>query len=296
MKFDLIKEVIHHALIDSLKVLGFIFIVYVILSFLEVKITSKIKKENKLSPLFGSLFGLIPQCGVSVVASDLYIKQHITLGTLMGIFLSCSDEAIPLMIAEFNDKSLYTIPLVIIKFVIGFVIGFIVDIIIKDKKHVHNHLEHCEHEEEVHVGCCNHDIDNEHESKLHQYLIHPLKHSLKIFIYVFIINIFFGSIIELIGEDNLSNFLLSNRYLSPLFSTIIGIIPNCASSVVLTELFMIEQISFGAMLGGLLMNSGLGLVILLKDRKNVKKNILIIGSLFIISILISYITCLISGF
>lgn len=296
MDFELIKEVIFHALIDSLKVLGFIFVVYIILSFIEVKIANRIKKGNKLSPLFGSLFGLIPQCGVSVVASDLYLKQHITLGTLMGIFLSCSDEAIPLMIAEFNEKSLYVIPLIIIKFAIGFIIGFVVDSLIKDKEHVHEHLEHCEHEDEVHVGCCHHDIDNEKESKLHQYLIHPLKHSLKIFIFVFIINMIFGFVVHMIGEENLSNFLKSNKYLSPLFATMIGIIPNCASSVVLTELFMIEQISFGALLGGLLMNSGLGLVILMKDRKNVKRNLLIIGSLFLISVSISYIACFINGF
>ena len=296
MTIEQIKHVIIHGLQDSLIIFGFVFVVYFIFSFIEVKIAKVLSKDNKLSPLFGSLCGLIPQCGVSVVASDLYLKRHITMGTIIAIFLACSDEAIPLLIANFSEKSLMVIPLIIIKFIIGFIIGFIVDLLIKDKKEVHEHLGHCEHEEEVHVGCCHHHIDDEQESKIKKYFVHPLIHSLKIFAYVLVINLVFGFIVEGIGEENIASFLQTNRYLSPLFTTFIGLIPNCASSVIVTELYVLDGISFGACLSGLLMNSGLGLIYLLKSKKTLKNTLSIILICFGVSIVVGYLTCLIIGF
>lgn len=289
-------DIVIDALLDSLIVLGFVFIINVILSFFELKIAKKLSKTNKYSPFFGSLFALIPQCGISVVASDLYLKRHITIGTLIAVFLTCSDEAIPLLIAEHNEKSLMVIPLVLIKFAIGIAIGYIIDLIIKDKEEVNSHLEHCHHEEEVHVGCCHHHIDDENESRIHKNLIHPLVHSLKIFAYVLVINLIFGFIIGFVGEENLTKFLQMNKYLSPLFACIIGLIPNCASSVLLAELFVIDGISFGALLGGLLMNSGLGLIYLLKSKKNIKTTLMIILVCFLTSVFFGYITSLIIGF
>lgn len=296
MTFQEVLNIFVDSLLESLIVLAFVFVIYVVLSFVEVKITKRISKENKLSPLFGSLFGLVPQCGVSVVASDLYLKEHITMGTLVAIFLSCNDEAIPLLLASHNEKAVYVIPLVILKFVIGFIVGFVLDWIVRDKKHVEEHLDHCHHEEEVHVGCCHHHIDDEKENKVKKYLFHPFIHSLKIFTYVFIISFTFAIIIALVGEDNIKVFLQSNKYLSPLFSVIIGLIPNCASSVLLSELFVMNGISFGSLLGGLLMNSGLGLVYLLKSKKNIKNTLFIIGTCFLVSIVCSYLVCLIIGF
>ncbi|MDD7736324.1 MAG: putative manganese transporter [Bacilli bacterium] len=296
MTFQDVLDILVDSLLESLIVLAFVFAIYVLLSFVEVKIAKKISKENKLSPLFGSLFGLVPQCGVSVVASDLYLKEHITMGTLVAIFLSCNDEAIPLLIASHNEKALSVIPLVILKFVIGFIVGFVLDWIIRDRKHVEDHLDHCHHEEEVHVGCCHHHIDDEKENKIKKYLVHPLIHSLKIFAYVFAITFAFSLIIALVGEDNIKGFLQSNKYLSPLFSVIIGLIPNCASSVLISELYVMNGLSFGSLLGGLLMNSGLGLVYLLKSKKNIKNTLLIVGVCFLVSIICSYLVCLIIGF
>ena len=166
MSFNSVYENIIDALLDSLIVFCFIFIIYVALSFFEVKIAKKLSKANKYSPIYGSLFALIPQCGISVVASDLYLKRHITVGTLIAVFLTCSDEAIPLLIAEHSQKSLMVIPLILIKFAIGISIGYIIDLIIKDKEKVNLHLEHCHHEEEVHIGCCHHHIDDENENRI----------------------------------------------------------------------------------------------------------------------------------
>ena len=165
-------DVFLDALLDSIKTFGFIFIVYVVLSFFENKIAVKLSKESKITPVYGAMLGLIPQCGVSIVASDLYLKSHITMGTLVAVFISCNDEALPLLIAQGNSKSLTIIPLIILKFVIGFISGYLIDVIIKNKK-VAEHVEHCDHNDiGTHVGCCNHNIEEENNLKLHFIYLH----------------------------------------------------------------------------------------------------------------------------
>lgn len=288
MTIEQIKHVIMHSIKDSLITFLVILLIYVIFAFVEVKVSNKISKDNKLSLLFGSLFGLVPQCGVSVVASDMYLKRHITMGTLVAIFLSCSDEAIPLLLASHSSKALAIIPLVILKFLIGFITGFIIDKLISDNKDVEHHLEHCHHEKEVHVGCCNHHIDDEKEKKIKKYFIHPLIHSLKIFIFVLIVNLIFGFIVEAIGENNIVNFLDSNKFVAPIFTTIIGLIPSCSSSIILTEVYVLNGIGFGALLSGLLMNSGLGLIYLLKSKDNIKNTLKIVSICFLVSIIFGY--------
>ena len=149
--------------------------------------------------------------------------------------------------------------------------------------------------EEV-VSCAHHHEHHHHDSKLKHNFKHTLLHSIEILIYVFIVNFIFGLLIELLGEAKLIIFLQNNKYLAPLFSSIIGVIPNCASSVVLSELYIINGLSFGALLSRLLMNAGLGLVYLFKKKENLKMNINIIIIMFIISLIIGYLTCLINGF
>lgn len=289
-------DVILDALYDGLKAFVIIFVIYIILSFVEFKIANKLKKGSKLSPLYGGLVGLIPQCGISVIGADLYVKRHISVGTLMAIFIACSDEAIPIMLSGGNSKSLMIIPLILIKIVAAFFVGYIVDLVICDKE-VEQHLSHCSHDDiHLHKGCCNHTIDDEKEDKFEKHLWHPFIHSLKLLGYILLINIIFGSIVYAIGEDNIVSFLENSKYLSPLYATMIGLIPNCASSVILAQMFISGGISFGATLAGLCINAGLGMIFLLKDKNNFKKNILIIIALILISIMIGYLTCLISGF
>lgn len=284
------------SLLDSLKVLAIVLVIYIILSFVESKLSRFLEKNEKMSPLLGSALGIIPQCGFSVVAADLYLKRHITMGTLIGIFIATSDEALPMMFSN-PKKIIYIIPLILIKFILGFVVGFLVDVIYrKSKENVTSHHDECHHEEEIHIGCCGHEIDNLEESKVHKHLIHPIVHSLKIFGFVLIVNLVFGLLILLVGEDNLVAFLNSSKYVAPLFSVIIGIIPNCASSVVITDLYLVDGLSFGAALGGLIMNAGLGMVILFKNKANFKNNMIIFAILFGVSLVAAYATCFIIGF
>ena len=283
----MLLHVLEHALIDSLKVFILVFVLYFALSFVENYISKKLSSNNKVSPFFGSLLGLIPQCGISVAASDLYIKRKITVGTLVAVFLACSDEAIFILLA--SEKFLTVFPLLFIKLVVGFISGMMIDSFILRKQKLKKDNE------EV-VSCAHHHEHHHHDSKLKHNFKHTLLHSIEILIYVFIVNFIFGLLIELLGEAKLIIFLQNNKYLAPLFFSIIGVIPNCASSVVLSELYIINGLSFGALLSGLLMNAGLGLVYLFKKKENVKMNINIIIIMFIISLIIGYLTCLINGF
>ena len=283
----MLLHVLEHALIDSLKVFILVFILYFALSFVENYISKKLSSNNKVSPFFGSLLGLIPQCGISVAASDLYIKRKITVGTLVAVFLACSDEAIFILLA--SEKFLTVFPLLFIKLVVGFISGMMIDSFILRKQKLKKDNE------EV-VSCAHHHEHHHHDSKLKHNIKHTLLHSIEILIYVFIVNFIFGLLIELLGEAKLIIFLQNNKYLAPLFSSIIGVIPNCASSVVLSELYIINGLSFGALLSGLLMNAGLGLVYLFKKKENLKMNINVVVIMFIISLIIGYLTCLINGF
>ena len=289
-------DVILEALKDGIKAFLVLFIVYIVLSFVELKIANKMEKGNKLSPLYGALVGLVPQCGISVIGADLYSKKHISTGTLLAIFIACSDEAIPIILSEGGSKSLMIIPLMIIKLILGFVVGFIVDRIISDKV-VDKHLQHCDnHDIHKHTGCCHHTIEGEEKDKFEEHVWHPFIHSLKLFGYILIINLLFGTVVYLIGENNLSDFLNNSKYLSVLYSVLIGLIPNCASSLILSKLYISGGISFGATLAGLCVNAGLGMIFIFKDKSNIKRNMCILLALIVISLLAGYITCIISGF
>ena len=287
MTWELFLDILLDSLKDSLLVFAFVFLFHVILSFIETPVSNFLIKRKKTSPIFGAVFGLIPQCGTSVIGSELYIKKYITVGTLIAIFLSCSDEALIVLLEAWNEKTLMIFPLIGLKLVTGIVFGLLIDFIIRKQKIIE--VDHVEEEHECHT--------HHHENTpAHAHLIHPLIHSIKVFIYIFIINLALGTIIGFVGEDNFSNFMTANRYLAPLFSSIIGLIPNCASSLLITDLFVEGHLSFGALFAGLLVNSGLGIMVLLKDKNTVKKALLIVGVCFIIAVGLGYLTCLVSGF
>jgi len=288
-------EVFLDSLYDSLKVLVVLFIVYFLLSFVELSLSKLLQKNKRLSPLLGASFGLIPQCGFSVVSSDLYLKRRISMGTLLAVFIACSDEALPIMLSDPN-KIYMIIPLLLIKFTLGFSVGYFVDFFIEHVGKKSVVINESEESDSVHIGCCHHEIDNDEENKWHKHLLHPLLHSLKIFIYVLVINLIFGIVIYYVGEDNIANFLNQNKYFGPLYSTIIGLIPNCASSVIITKMYLLNELSFGSALSGLIANAGLGLVILLKSKKEFKNTIIIIGVLVLTALIAGYLCNLFLGF
>lgn len=273
-------DAILDAIIDSLKLLPFLFITYLLMELLENKASEKslrvIKKSGKFGPILGSLLGIVPQCGFSAAAASLYAGKIISIGSLIAIFLSTSDEMLPILISSAAPISLI-IKILLIKLIIGIVFGVIIDIIFTkknniniedDKTHIHDICEdeHCH---------CNED----------GILRSSIKHTLHIFIYVFIIVLAITILINIIGEDSIANIMTKTNILGPFISSLIGIIPNCASSVIITQLYLKDMITFGSLIAGLLMNSGIGMLILFRLNKNKKENFLILLILFVISII-----------
>jgi len=312
---DIVLHSLLHTLKHSLILLPFLFISYILIEVIEYFSANNLQHSkllsNKWSTLFGAGFGLVPQCGFSVVATDLFASHKIKIGTLLAVYIATSDEAIPLLITA-PHKTLSLIPLLLIKFFVAILVGYLVDFLFKkaNKKHlshfsktpIDNKLltnteienlskhESISNQENHHIGCCGHDIqDNTKKSKVKKFILHPLIHTLKIFGFILLINFIFNVIIELVGEDSLKTFLLSGKHFAPLLSSIIGLIPNCASSVIITELYLIDGISFGACLGGLIVNAGIAFVILFKQNKNHKQNFAILGGMLLIGITVGYI-------
>lgn len=297
-----------HVTLEAFKhtamVLPLLFIVYYLIELFEYKCAVKIQNnkmlKGKASPVIGAVVGCVPQCGFSVISTDLFGKKAISVGALIAVYIATSDEAIPLMFA--NPSSIpWMLLLIAAKIIIGVGIGYLSMLLYKlifksnknvdnnthkEHKHEHNHEDehHGEEEFTVHGGCCKHNV----ESKSFDW-VHPLTHCLKIGLFILIINILFGFITHIwVGEENLAMFLNGSKYLQPLLAILIGLIPNCASSVVLTELFLIGGLGFSALLAGLCVNAGLGLVMLFKTNKNWKENLFVISMLIIPSLIIGY--------
>lgn len=277
------KEVILDTIIDSLKLIPFLLVAFLIIELLEHKLNNKTKsiitKSKKVGPIIGSLLGVIPQCGFSVMATNLYITRIITLGTLISIYLSTSDEMLIIMISEKVEISLI-LKILLIKIFFGIVYGLIIDKIINKKKK----------EKETNYELC----DEEHCDCNHSILLSAIKHTLHITLFIFIITLIINTIFTLLGDNYLSKILLNNSILSPFITSLIGLIPNCAASVILTELYLNSTISLGALIGGLLTSSGSSLLVLIKNNKNKKENLSIILLLYTLGVLSGIIIELIS--
>ena len=275
---------IEHSFLDSIKLLPFLFIAFLIIELIEHKLSNKskkvISKSGKYGPILGSLLGLIPQCGFSVVATNLYITRIISLGTLISIYLSTSDEMLIILLTK--NASIKTIlPLLLVKFSIGMISGFIIDFILRNKKKKQETYSICEDE---HCGC-------EHEENLFK---SSLIHTIKTFIFIFLATFLITYIFELFGEEYLSKLLLKDTIISPFITSLIGLIPNCASSVILTELYLSESINFASIISGLLTGSGVAILVLFKSNKNLKENITILSLIYGIGVISGIIITIIS--
>ena len=277
------KEVILDTIIDSLKLIPFLLVAFLIIELLEHKLNNKTKhiitKSKKVGPIIGSLLGVIPQCGFSVMATNLYITRIITLGTLISIYLSTSDEMLIIMISEKVEISLI-LKILLIKILFGIVYGLIIDKIINKKKK----------DKETNYELC----DEEHCDCNHSILLSAIRHTLHITLFIFIITLIINTIFTLLGDNYLSKILLNNSILSPFITSLIGLIPNCAASVILTELYLNSTISLGALIGGLLTSSGSSLLVLIKNNKNQKENLSIVLLLYALGVLSGIIIELIS--
>ncbi len=257
------REVIIETLIDGLKLLPFLFITYLIIEFIEHKAEEKtvavMNRAGRLGPVVGGVLGAVPQCGFSTAVSNLYAGGVISKGTVLAVFLSTSDEMLPVLISE-NAPAALIFKILAVKVVIGIAVGLAADAFLYRRgrtPHLHIH-EMCESE-----GCrCE---DGVFKS--------ALRHTVKIFLFILAITFVLNTAVHLIGEERLAGFILNVPVLGEMIAGLIGLIPNCAASVVITELYLQGGMSAGAMLSGLLVSSGVGLLVLLRMNKNARDNI-----------------------
>lgn len=276
---EIIHEIIHliwHTFVDGIGLLPFLFLTYLAMEYLEHKTTSKtkqiIKNSGKAGPLFGALLGAFPQCGFSAAASNLYAGRVITIGTLIAIYLSTSDEMLPVFLSE-KVPFITIISMILAKVIIGMAAGFIIDFVMrkirKDEDMTQKIGHMCEHS---HCHCEKSIVKS------------AIKHTAVIFAYILLISFALNVVIHTIGEDALKNIMLNKPVIGPLISTAVGLIPNCAASVVITQLYVGGVISVGATMAGLLAGSGVGILVLFKENRNLKENIAVLGLLYAIGV------------
>lgn len=274
-------EIIHgltHTLEEVLILIPFLFVAFLIIEFIEHKLSNKskkvIEKSGKLGPLFGGILGIIPQCGFSVVATNLYITRIVSLGTLISIYLSTSDEMLPILISRKADAGTI-IKLLLIKFIIGMTAGFIIDYFVRryKKKHKIKSKEHFDicHDEECHC-------------EKENLVFASLKHTLKTITFIFIVTFILHIMMEYLTEDFIKKLFLKDNIFSPFISSLVGLIPNCAASVILTELYLSNVISLASLISGLLTGSGVALLVLFRGNKNLKENLFILGLIYFIGV------------
>ena len=272
-----ILEILKETSVDTIKIIPFLFITYLIMEYIEHKTSNKVKKaiekSGKYGPLLGGILGIFPQCGFSVSATNLYASRVITLGTLIAVYLTTSDEMLPILLTE--SVSMSTIIKILgIKLIIGIIAGFTIDVVLKIIK-----------KENIDVQKIDELCEQEHCHCEHGIITSALKHTLNIIIFIFIITLVINGIITIIGEDVIGQFVSQNIILGPIIAGLIGLIPNCASSVILTELFVENVISMPVLISGVAVNAGVGLLVLFKTNKDIKENLRIVGLLYAIGVL-----------
>ncbi len=277
------KELFFDALVDSAGMIPFLLVVYFIVEWFERKfggtIEHRLQKSAKAGPVLGALFGCVPQCGFSVVAASFYSRGLITTGTLLAVILSTSDEAIPVMLAQ-PGRSGIVIMLLITKLVIGITAGYLIDIFLRRRKL--SAPEHTAPAEEVHeLGCCNHQLSG--KPSRWQLLKHPLIHTAKIFLFIFVVTLGINGLIALVGEENIGRVLLRHSLLQPFLTALVGLIPNCAASVAIATLFLKGGLSYGSAVAGLCCSGGLGLLVLLRENRDFKDTLRVVVLLVFIS-------------
>ncbi len=266
-------HILEHTLIDSLKLIPFLFLTYMVMEYLEHMTGDKtqkiVKKAGKWGPLFGGILGAAPQCGFSAAASNLYAGRVITLGTLIAIYLSTSDEMLPILISEKAPVSLIG-KILLAKVLIGAAAGFLIDVFLPGKEeheHIHDlcEQEHCHCEKGI--------------------IRSAISHTLQITLFIILITFALNLVLEFVGEDALANLILNRPVLGPVLAGVVGLIPNCASSVVLTQLYLQGALGLGSMMAGLLVGAGVGLLVLFRVNHDKKENLKILGLLYLIGVM-----------
>lgn len=267
---EIILHTIEHTITDSLKMLPFLFLAYLLIEYIEYKkshtIENILARTGKFGFAVGALLGCVPQCGFSVAAANFYAGRVITMGTLVAVFISTSDEAIPVLLS--SPQSAETIlKLVTAKIIVALIAGFLTDLVAtrffkKDNAPI---------AEQIHEDVCT-DCNCEKRGILYG----AIRHTVSIYIFILVISFLLNAAVEFIGDERLSALLLRDSVFQPVIAAIIGLIPNCVSSVVITKLLISGAISFGSAVSGLCAGAGVGLLVLFHANRRIKENICVL--------------------
>lgn len=269
-------DIILDTLLDSVRLLPFLFLTYLCMELLEHKaggkLLDRISSVEKAGPFVGALFGIVPQCGFSAAASSLFAARVISVGTLIAIYLSTSDEMLPILLSE--SVPLPTILKILgTKLVIAMVSGFLVELCL------HRLLHRTDEKMDIHAVC-----EEEHCHCEDGVLVSACKHTLRIFVYILLISFVLNVLIVWVGEDTLASLFSNTPLLGQMAAALVGLIPNCAASVVITSLYVDGIIGAGMMMAGLLANAGVGLLVLFRLNRNRTQNVEIIGLLYVLAV------------
>ena len=295
----IIGHVLEHSIEDTLYLIPFLFVTYLAMEWLEHKAGDKaeeaVRRAGAAGPVVGALVGIVPQCGFSAAAATLWAGRVITLGTLFAVFLSTSDEMLPIFLAE-QVAPMTILKIMGVKLMIGMVMGFVVDAAIRlarrdreklrihelcerDRCHCNGDCETCEQQPELAYDF-ERDEEHEHHHEGGSILRSALKHTVQVTVFIFIITLVLDGALELVGEDALAAFLGSNPVLSVLGSALVGLIPNCAASVVIAQLYVEGALGAGAMMAGLLVSAGVGLLVLFRTNRGLRQNLIVLAGLW----------------
>ena len=300
-------ETLLDALIDTLKLAPIIVATYILIELVESKFATRVTKSRALfshaAPALGAAVGIVPQCGFSVVSANLYSARKISLGTLLAVFIATSDEAVPVLLADYTN-AYKLLPLLAVKFVLALVVGYAVHFLCphgfkfgktaapatgtpavsadKPSETAEIPAETHDRDDNAVHGCHGHNVTG--KSSVKELILHPLLHSLTVLGFIFAVNAVLGLIIYFVGEDRLTEFLSKTEILQPFVATLIGLIPNCAASVVITKLYAMGGLTLGSAVAGLSAGAGIGYAVLFKENKNLKENLLIVAFMYVVCV------------
>ena len=267
----MILHALEHAFLDTVRMVPFLLAAFLALEALEHYSNNYMNrvlgKVGKAGPAVGAVFGCVPQCGFSVAAANLYSGGVITLGTLLAVFLSTSDEAVLILLGNPGSGPVI-VRLLLGKVLIGIGFGYLADLVLRNKKeekHIEDLCRSC--------GC------SDHGGILKPALKHTVRLTAYILVFTFVLNV----LLEWIGMDTLIAILGRDTWFQPLLTALLGLIPNCASSILITELYLAGGLSFAAAMSGLCAGAGVGLAVLFKTNRPMKENLGILALLYVIS-------------
>lgn len=274
---ETVKDILLDTGKDTLEIIPVLLIAYLLMEFLEKHTSEKtnnvIRQSGRFGPIIGGLLGAFPQCGFSAAASSLYAGRVITVGTLLAVFLSTSDEMLPIFISE-NVPAGTIIKILAAKVIVGIIFGLITDMGVRIFR-VRHHRSAFDDMDIEHF--CEHEAAHEEEDGI---FVSALKHTVKVTVFIFLVSLILNAIIEMVGIDHLSNAVINKPVVGEALAGLVGLVPNCAASVVITQLYLEGAIGSGPLMSGLLVGAGIGLLVLFRSNDNIKKNAMITALLY----------------